>query len=72
MPKAKLLFPVKLINQKAAPSDIKIRNLRYRYQGLLSGPFTGVKARRPQLVLGWVTTREDWALRTWVRLSVCN
>jgi len=24
--------------------------------------FTEVKARRPQLVLGWVTTRQYWAL----------
>jgi len=32
---------------------------------LLSGMFTGVTARRPQLVLGWVITRDDdWALWT--------
>jgi len=34
--------------------------------------FTKVKARRPWLVLGWVTTREDQALWTWVRPSVCT
>jgi len=28
------------------------------------GTITDVKARRPRLVLGWVTTREDRALRT--------
>jgi len=29
---------------------------------MLSGTFTEVKARRPRLVLGWVTTRENWVL----------
>jgi len=29
------------------------------------GSFTEVDARRPQLVLGWVTTRKDQALLTW-------
>jgi len=30
-------------------------------QGQLSGTFADVKARRPQLVLGWMTTEEDRA-----------
>jgi len=32
--------------------------------------FTEVKARRPRLVLEWVTIRDDWALWTRVRSSV--
>jgi len=31
-------------------------------QGWLSGTFTEVKARRPRLVLGGMTTREDQVL----------
>jgi len=31
-------------------------------QGWLSGTFTEVQQRRPMLVLGWVTVREDRAL----------
>jgi len=31
-------------------------------QGQLSGTFTEVTARRPRLVLEWVTTGEDYAV----------
>jgi len=37
---------------------------------LFCGTFTEVKRRRPQLVLGWVTVMEDWALWASVRSSV--
>jgi len=39
-------------------------------QGWPSGTFTEVKQRRPWLVLGQVTAREDRALCTCVRSSV--
>jgi hypothetical protein len=35
-----------------------------------NGSFTEVNSRRPRLVLGWVTTREDFALRTSVYIAV--
>jgi len=41
-------------------------------QGKFSGTFTEVKQRRPQSVLKWVTVRDDRALRTCVRSSVCT
>jgi len=50
------LFMIFLFVQKDCGGD----------QCLLSGTFTEGKARRPWLVLGWVTTREDRALWTWV------
>jgi len=31
-------------------------------QGLLSGMFTELKQRRPRLVLGWLTVKEDRVL----------
>jgi len=43
---------------------------RWRKMLVISDPFTEVKARRPRLVLGWLTAGEDWALLTWVRSSV--